>query len=93
MMSSLEDCGPTENFLRCVRIRGDYVTLNTLIKPRILEKMWDEIKRWGTRHGAGYFFGFIHPGNAPSIRKAKKAGFKHYMTMFLHTTEEQEEKE
>jgi len=84
MLATLEDCGPTEKHLRCVRVRGDYIrkVVDSLRRPLILLTMWEQVRKWGLSLGAGYFFSLIHPGNSASIRVAKRVGFKHNMTQF-----------
>ena len=82
----LEHCPPIDEYIKAVRIRADYINDKSLAAPKILTAMWNEIYKWGRAEGAGYFYGLIHPGNQPSIRTAKHAGFKHHMTQFLVLT-------
>jgi hypothetical protein len=89
----LEHCPPIDEYVKAVRIRADYVSEKSLAAPRILEAMWNEIYKWGKSEGAGYFYGLIHPGNQPSIRTAKHAGFKHHMTQFLVLTTDLDSKD
>lgn len=86
MIASLEDCGPAEKHLRRVRIWGDYIrpALDSLRRPLVLLTMWEEIRKWSISMGAGYGIAFIHPGNTPSIRSAKRVGFKHHLTQFVN---------
>lgn len=86
LIGTLEDCGPTEKFFRCVKIRGEYLrpAMNSLQRPLVLLTMWETLRKWGIQMGADYFFSFIHPGNTPSIRVAKRGGFKHNMTQFVN---------
>src|SRR5574343_1306624 len=83
IVGCVEQCGPTEEYHHCLRIHGDYLKEKSLGNPRILQKMWDVLDTWAKDNGAEYCYGMIHPGNQPSIRTAKYAGFKHHMTQFI----------
>lgn len=83
IVGSIEQCGPTDSATLCMRIHGDYLRDNALSNPRILQKMWDALDKWGKSKGAEYYYCLIHPGNIPSIRTAKYVGFKHHMTQFI----------
>lgn len=82
MIGILEYCGPIDESLTRVRIHANYLNEDSFIGPRLLEKMWGEIEEWAKQNGAGYFYANIHPGNQPSVRVAKKIGFKHHYTQF-----------
>lgn len=77
-----EFCSPVENCWKRVRVHGIYIENDSLAAPRIIEAMWKELECWGQQIGAGYFYANIHPGNQPSVRAAKSAGFKHHYTQF-----------
>jgi hypothetical protein len=83
MVGCIEKCGPTSEYESCMRVHGDYLKDKTLGNPRVLQKMWDLLLKWGHEKGADYYFGMIHPGNQPSIKTAKFAGLKHHMTEFI----------
>lgn len=89
LIGILEPCAATEKYVSCVRIHADYMLDDSMNRGRILKKMWQELEKWGRKNGAGYFHGFIHPGNQPSIRAAKEVNFKHHTTQFLKVVEEE----
>lgn len=86
-IAELTFCRPIEEYHRSVWIRGDYISGKSLANPRILEKMWLEIYKWGINNGASYFFGDIHQANQSSIRTAKSAGFTGKITKFIKLAE------
>lgn len=91
LIAQLEHCGPTDKFANCVRIKADYIKDKSLRRPAILKAMWQKLLDWGAKFDVGYYYGLIHPGNQPSIRTAKEAGFKHHTTQFLRLAQEEEE--
>ena len=82
MIGVLEFCSPVAEDFKCVRIAASFLDENSLAGPKILTKMWEAINRWAKDMGAGHFYANIHPGNQPSVRTAKKIGFKHHYTQF-----------
>ncbi len=93
MIVTLEFCSPIDEHFKCVRVQANYLKDDTLAGPRVLMGMWGMVEDWAKEHGAGYFYANIHPGNQPSVRAAKRIGFKHHYTQFyrpieLETTEE-----
>ena len=82
MIGVLEFCSPVAEDFKCVRIAANFLDENSLAGPKILTKMWDMINGWAKDMGAGHFYANIHPGNQPSVRTAKKIGFKHHYTQF-----------
>lgn len=82
MIGILEFCAPTSEDLKCVRIHANFLDEDSLVGPRIIISMWGMINSWAKEAGAGYFYANIHPGNQPSVRSAKKIGFKHHYTQF-----------
>jgi len=93
MIGIFEYCSPVDQVMSRVRIHATGLENDSFIGPRVLTVMWNEMEKWATQRGAGYFYANIHPGNQPSVRIAKKTGFKHHYTQFyrpikLETTEE-----
>jgi hypothetical protein len=82
MIGVLEFCSPIAEDLKCVRIRANFLDEDSLIGPKILSKMWGMLNNWAKDMGAGHFYANIHPGNQPSVRTAKRIGFKHHYTQF-----------
>jgi len=93
IVGELEFCSPIGEFLKCMRIRATYLEDDSLVGPRVLLGLWSLVEDWAREHGAGFFYANIHPGNQPSVRAAKRVGFKHHYTQFyrpidVETTEE-----
>ena len=91
LIAQLEHCGPMDKFATCVRIKADYIKDKSLRRPAVLRAMWNKLLNWGGKFEVGYYYGLIHPGNQPSIRTAKEAGFRHHTTQFLRLAQEEEE--
>jgi hypothetical protein len=83
LIGVLEFCDPVSRFLKCVRIKADYIEETSLARGLVLRKMWETLEDWAQKSGAGFFYGLIHPGNQSSIRVAKEVGFKHHTTQFV----------
>ncbi len=92
MVGILEFCSPISEDLKTVRIHALSLENDSLIGPRVLMGMWGLMEDWAKECGAGHFYANILPGNQPSIRAAKKIGFKHHYTQFYRpVTMEMEE--
>lgn len=89
----IEHCRPTERFDKCLRVWMDYIKDDTLALPETLSKMWEHIRDWGHKNGGEYAFCHILPGNVPSIRAAKHAGFNHHYTQFINVFKKDEVEE
>ena len=87
MIGILEFCSPVEQHLKRVRIHANYNNDDSLASPRLLMSMWGLMEDWAKERGAGYFYANIHPGNQPSVRAAKRVGFKHHYTQFYRPIE------
>jgi hypothetical protein len=83
LIGVLEFCEPVCRFLKCVRIKADYMEESSIARGLILRKMWETLEEWAWKNGAEFFYGLIHPGNQSSIRVAKEVGFKHHFTQFV----------
>lgn len=91
MIGILEGCSPIQHDMKCVRIHATSLNNDSLAGPRILTSMWELMYDWAKENGAGHFYANIHPGNQPSVRAAKKMGFKHHYTQFYRPVEMEEE--
>jgi hypothetical protein len=87
LVGILEYCSPVAEDMRAVKIHANYLENDSLIGPRVLMSMWGLMEDWAKENGAGHFYANIHPGNQPSIRAAKKIGFKHHYTQFYRPLE------
>ena len=87
MIGILEHCSPIEEHLKRVRIHADLLVDDSLVGPRLLMSLWGLMEDWAKESGAGYFYANIHPGNQPSVRAAKRVGFKHHYTQFYRPLE------
>lgn len=87
MIGILEHCSPIQKDMRCVRIHATFLDNDTLASPKILTSMWSLMEEWAKENGAGHFYANIHPGNQPSVRAAKRVGFKHHYTQFFRPVE------
>lgn len=82
MIGILEYCSPIQKDMKCVRIHATFLDGDSLANPRLLQSMWSLMEDWAKESGAGHFYANIHPGNQPSVRVAKRIGFKHHYTQF-----------
>ncbi len=87
MLGILEFCSPIGEYFKCVKVQGTYLENETLAGPRVLMGMWGLLEDWAKENGASFFYANIHPGNQPSVRAAKKIGFKHHYTQFYRPIE------
>jgi hypothetical protein len=87
MIGILEFCSPTAEDMSCVRIHANYLDVDSLVGGKVLLGLWGLMEDWARERGVGYFYANIHPGNQPSIRTAKKIGFKHHYTQFYRPLE------
>ena len=87
LVGILEFCAPVSEHFKCVRVHGIYLENDSLVGPKVLFALWSLLEEWAKEYGASYFYANIHPGNQPSVRAAKKMGFKHHYTQFYRPIE------
>ncbi len=87
LVGILEFCAPTSEHLKCVRVHAIYIDNDSLVGPRVLMGLWSLLEDWAKEYGGEFFYANIHPGNQPSVRAAKKMGFKHHYTQFYRPIE------